>query len=73
VQGNTESEDRKRWLSAGDVILRIAGAEVERLVTLSEVLAPLRPGQKVKIEIRRRGSAPGSAAETIEAVLGRRP
>jgi hypothetical protein len=58
-------------LARGDVVVRFAGREVESAAVLGEAIAAHRPGDAVKVVVRRGGNA--AEEETLTLTLGRRP
>jgi serine protease Do len=55
-------------LQAGDVVVRVAGKDVTPEQTLSFIVANVRPGSRIPIEIIRNGQR-----RTVTATVGRRP
>jgi S1-C subfamily serine protease len=59
----------KAGISANDVILYVGGVRTPTTTALAEVLATLKPGQKVKVEIQH----PDGAKEIVTVTLGQLP
>jgi serine protease Do len=53
-------------IGAGDVILRIAGEEIRSPQEAARIVSSLKPGSRVPLELRRRGS---TQAETVEVAV----
>jgi len=58
----------KAGIQAGDVVVTVAGKEVTPEQTLSFIVANLKPGARIPIELLRNGRR-----MTVNAVVGRRP
>jgi serine protease Do len=56
-------------LSAGDLVTRVQGTATPDPATLADVLAGLRPGQTVTVEV----ATPGGATRTVRVTLGQLP
>jgi putative serine protease PepD len=56
-------------IQAGDLIVAVAGQQTPSAGALESVLATLRPGQRVALQL----VTPGGDAETVNVVLGRAP
>jgi serine protease Do len=58
----------KAGLKVGDVVLKVAGQEITPEKTLSYIVANIKPGTRIPLDILREGKA-----MTINAVVGTRP
>ena len=58
----------KAGIQAGDIVLRIDGKEVTPEQTLSFLVANIRPGSRIPVEVLRNGER-----RTLSVVVGRRP
>ena len=58
----------KAGLKEGDIVLKVNGREVTPDLTLSRIVANIKPGSKIPLEILREGKA-----TTINATVGARP
>lgn len=56
-------------IKAGDVIVRIAGHKVSSATEVADVLAQLKPGQTVPVEVRRQSGG----SSTVHVKLGQYP
>jgi serine protease Do len=58
----------KAGLKEGDIVVKVAGQEITPEKTLSYIVANIKPGTKIPLEVLREGKA-----TTINAVVGTRP
>jgi S1-C subfamily serine protease len=56
-------------IGRGDISTAVNGTAVPDAPTLSQVLAPLRPGQRARVKMGR----PGGGSDTVSVTLGQLP